>query len=251
MNWLVSMRVCGYGAVFYLLLSLLFVPAQAQNIYTENFPPYNYQVDGKLSGLSSKIIQQMAREIGAEPSITFLPWSRAYKYAKERANTGIFSIVRVPPREADFQWVGPIETVNMGIYTSELNDNEYFGENEERLEQAKEAVSVGVQRGGAAEKILTSMGFKNLYHSATTRKAILRLIDYRYELLALDGNYLKFILEAENIPLSRIRRVADIGEFDLYLAFSNSTPTEVVEKWQQALDIIRSRSLDEKQDLMN
>jgi polar amino acid transport system substrate-binding protein len=245
------MKVCGYGALFYLLLSLLLNPAHSQNIYTENFPPYNYEVDGKLLGLSSKIIQKMAREIGAEPSITFLPWARAYRYAKERENSGIFSIVRVPPREADFQWVGPIETVNMGIYTSEQNSVEYSGENEERLEQARQAVSIGVQRGGASEKILMSMGFKNLYHSATTRKAILRLIDYRYELLALDGNYLKFILEAENIPLSRIRRVADLGEFDLYLAFSNSTPKEVVERWQQALDTIRNRSQDENTDLMN
>ncbi|WP_085899986.1 substrate-binding periplasmic protein [Kiloniella majae] len=251
MSWLVSMRSCGYGAVFYLLLSLLFVPAHAQTIYTENFPPYNYEVDGKLLGLSSKIIQKMAREIGVEPSISFLPWARAYKYAKDRENSGIFSIVRVPSREPDFQWVGPIETVNMGIYTSELNDNEYFGENDQRLEQAKEAVSIGVQRGGAAEKILMSMGFKNLHHSATSRKAILRLIDHRYELLALDGNYLQFILEAENIPQSRIRRVADIGEFDLYLAFSNSTPTEIVEKWQQALDTIRNRSLSEDKGVMN
>ncbi|WP_216825434.1 ABC transporter substrate-binding protein [Kiloniella sp. EL199] len=234
-----------------MLLGVFFGSAHSQNIYTENFPPYNYQVDGELLGLSSKVIQEMAREIGVEPSITFLPWARAYRYAKEKENSGIFSIVRVPPREADFQWVGPIESVNLGIYTSELNSVEYSGENEKRLEQARQATSVGVQRGGAAEKILTSMGFKNLYHSATTRKAILRLADYRYELLALDENYLRFILEAENIPLSRIRRVADLGEFDLYLAFSNSTPIEVVKKWRHALDIIRSRSQSEDKDLMN
>ncbi|MFD2206353.1 substrate-binding periplasmic protein [Kiloniella antarctica] len=245
------MKLCGYGAVFYLLLSLFLAPAYSQTIYTENFPPYNYQVDGKLQGLSSQMIQKMAHEIGVEPSISFLPWARAYKYAKERENSGIYSIVRIPSRESDFHWVGPIETVNMGIYTSELSGDEYFGENEERLGQAKIAPSIGVQRGGAAEKILTSMGFKNLDHSETTRKAILRLINHRYELLALDGNYLQFILEAESIPLTRIRRVADIGTFDLYLAFSRSTPIEVVKKWQQALDIIRSRSAKESDDVIN
>ncbi|KKJ78453.1 hypothetical protein WH95_04020 [Kiloniella litopenaei] len=247
----VSMKLCGYGVVVFLLLSMFSGAVHSQNIYTENFPPYNYQVDGKLVGLSSKIIQKMADEIGAEPSISLLPWSRAYKFAKERKNSGIFSIVRVPPREADFQWVGPIETVNMGIYTSELNAIEYSGGNETRLEQARQAASIGVQRGGAAEKILMSMGFKNLYHSATTRKAILRLIDHRYELLALDENYVEYILKAENIPLSRIRRVADIGEFNLYLAFSNSTPIDVVEKWQQALDTIKSRSQLENDELTN
>ena len=245
------MKSCGYGAVFYLLLSLFIGPAHSQNIYTENFPPYNYEDDGKILGLSSQIIQKMADEIGVEPSISFLPWARAYKYAKERGNSGIFSIVRIPSREADFQWVGPIETVNIGIYTSELNTNRYSGENEQRLNQAKKVPSIGVQRGGAAERILTSMGFENLDHSETTREAILRLIEHRYELLALDGNYLRFILEAENISLSRIRRVADVGKFDLYLAFSNSTPKDVVERWQQALDTIRSRSSKESEGVIN
>ncbi len=141
----------------------------------------------------------MAHDLGVTPDISFLPWARAYKYAKERENSGIFSMVRIPSREADFQWVGPIETVNIGIYASELNYERYFGENEQRLDQAKLVSGVGVQRGGAAERILTSMGFENLEYSETTRKAILRLINNRFELLALDANYLKFVLEVEQV----------------------------------------------------
>ncbi len=233
------MKSFRYGFIFCLLFSLISRPALSQTIYTENFPPYNYQVDGKLLGLSSQIIQQMSRELGVQPVISFLPWTRAYKYAKERENSGIFSIVRIPTREDDFQWVGPIETVNIGIYTSEKNHTQYFGDNAHRLNQAKKVPSIGVQRGGAAERILTSMEFLNLDYSETTRKAILRLINNRYELLALDDNYLKFILEAENVPIDRVRRIADVGKFDLYLAFSNSTPKNVVSKWQLALDKIK------------
>ena len=229
-----------HGCVLLFLFCLSPGFSYSQNLYTENFPPYNYQVEGELLGLSSKIVQQIARELEVEPTITLLPWARAYKYATERKNSGLFSIVRIPQREADFQWVGPLATVDIGIYASELTNEEYSGKNEERLEQAKKAVSIGVQRGGASERILTSLGFKNLDYAQTTRKAVLKLVTNRYALLVLDGNYLAYILEAERIPSTRIRRIADLGAFDLYLGFSNSTPKSTIKKWQLALDKIRS-----------
>ncbi len=67
--------------IFAALFSLLFtLPSWAGplTIVTEDFPPYNYEQDGKASGLSSEVVQAVLKEIGLQADIIFYPWRRAY-----------------------------------------------------------------------------------------------------------------------------------------------------------------------------
>ncbi len=213
----------------------------ATEFYTEDFPPYNYLENDELKGIGPKIIKELAREVGEEPKITVLPWARAYKYAQEMPDVGIFSIVRTPKREDVFQWVGPIYTVRIGLYTVKENMSLYQGTNEENLEQARRVGDIAVQLGGAGEELLTTLKFQNLNKIVNINKALFLLLKGRYDLLETSDAYMAYMAKEEGVSVDVVSEAAFIGQYDMYLAFSKSTPLTTVQKWQNALDRIQKR----------
>ena len=230
--------------LFYALTFLIFMITNvwAVEFYTEDFPPYNYLKNDELVGIGPKIVRALAKEVGEDPKITVLPWVRAYKYAQEKQNTAIFSIVRTPKRELDFQWVGPLYTVRVGLYTTSNNKHLYGNDNEANLEQARKVGDVAVQMGGAGEELLTTLKFKNLNPILDADKSFLLLLRGRYDILEASDVYMAYIMEEEQVSETMVSEVAVIGQYDMYLAFSNSTPAETVDKWQQALEHLMAKS---------
>ncbi|WP_417465786.1 substrate-binding periplasmic protein [Kordiimonas sp.] len=101
------------GAVWFvgLLLLLGVVPASAEDVvvYTENYPPYNYQgPGGEVEGLATAKVRQILDDAGLSYSIKLVPWARAMLYAQTRKNALIYTITRTPDREAQFDWLAPL-----------------------------------------------------------------------------------------------------------------------------------------------
>ncbi|WP_421779737.1 substrate-binding periplasmic protein [Kiloniella litopenaei] len=213
----------------------------ALEFYTEDFPPYNYMEGKELKGIGPNIIRELSKEVGDEPKITVLPWARAYKYAQEIPEVGIFSIVRTPKREDVFHWVGPLYTVRIGLYAEKANKHLYQGTNEENLDQARKVGNIAVQLGGAGEELLTTLRFQNLNKIVNVNKAMFLLLKGRYDLLETSDAYMSYMAKEEGISVDVVSEIALIGQYDMYLAFSKSTPLEVVQKWQDALDRLRQR----------
>ena len=84
--------------------------------YTEDVPPLNYVDKGKISGYSTEVLRLAAQEAGLSLSIEAQPWLRAYAAVQKSPNALLFTVVRTPEREAQFQWVGPIDRA-ASIYT--------------------------------------------------------------------------------------------------------------------------------------
>ncbi|WP_020594478.1 substrate-binding periplasmic protein [Kiloniella laminariae] len=226
LGWLVSTAFC----------------ASALEFYTEDFPPYNYVEDGKLKGIGPKIVRELMAEVGESPDIIVLPWVRAYKYAQERSNSAIFSIVRTPNRESEFQWVGPLYTVRVGLYAAGENRQLYSHDNDANLAQAMKTGNIAVQLGGAGEELLTSRGFKNLNPVLNVEKSLFLLLKGRYDLLETSDVFMAYAIEKEGLAVEAASEAVLIGQYDMYLAFSNNTPAAVVQKWQDALDRLRKRT---------
>jgi len=107
------------------LLSLLIPSAAAADqatsakdpVYiTEQFPPFSYQEDGKLQGISVDLLEKMLGHMNMtlnKSEINLLPWDQGYQMALQDNNTVIFSTGRIPEREALFKWVGPISSIKV------------------------------------------------------------------------------------------------------------------------------------------
>ena len=73
------------------LLAFLFLPVPAPALeisaLTEALPPLNYEVDGRVVGFSSELLDLMAKESGITVNKQVLPWARAYELVTRQSNT--------------------------------------------------------------------------------------------------------------------------------------------------------------------
>ena len=144
------------GAGFVAALSLAYTPALALELsaLTEALPPLNYELDGKVVGFSSDLLDLMAKEAELTVVKRVLPWARAYDMVSRQPNTLIYSLARTPEREALFHWVGPISSRRILLYR--LNDRADISL--KSLDDAR-AYRIGVVRESASAKGLIKLGF--------------------------------------------------------------------------------------------
>ena len=107
------MRIC-----FFFLFVLCWNNSWAIDIeiYTENWPPLNFENGGKITGFTTDIVREIQRRTKIKGEIKLLPWKRAYFNALNKKNALIYSIVRNPQREGLFRWVGPIYPRRVSLF---------------------------------------------------------------------------------------------------------------------------------------
>ncbi len=89
------------------------------NIYTENYPPFNYKDKmGLPVGQSTLIVEKVMKAAGVEYKISFVPWARALKFAAENVNACVYSASRTPERERRYQWIGPLVENSWTVFGS-------------------------------------------------------------------------------------------------------------------------------------
>ena len=91
-----------------LLLCTIGAPVSALTFFTENNPPMNLRVNGKITGSSTEVVTEMAKRAGLPVEIVMMSWNEGYARAKDGVDACIYSTVRRPDRFKLFQWVGPI-----------------------------------------------------------------------------------------------------------------------------------------------
>lgn len=84
--------------------------------YTENLAPLNYEQGGQARGFSVELLRLMATEAGLDLNIQVLPWVRAKSVAAQETGSLLFTLTRLPERESQYQWVGPVGPRRIHIY---------------------------------------------------------------------------------------------------------------------------------------
>jgi polar amino acid transport system substrate-binding protein len=119
-----------------ILLLILFIPGMmAQSlpsdilILTEEYPPFNYMDNSTLKGISVDFLESAFSHMGIDiphDSIKSLPWAEAYNTTLTRNNTLLFTTGRIPQREDQFLWAGPIISDTKVLWGSLKNDSTFI-----------------------------------------------------------------------------------------------------------------------------
>lgn len=213
--------------------------AQDLKIVTATWAPYMYQQeDGSPSGIGTEIVQATLAKAGIEAGITFYPWARAYKVALEEPNILVYMIIKLPEREPSFKWVGPIVSVKSVLHKHKNRKDVTIG----ALEDAK-AFTIGTTRNAAGHQFLLNRGFKekkHVYVQDSNKESVRKFFEGRVDLeSSVDLN---FMYEAKRggFSYSDVEQAWVLFENEGYMAFSRSTPDEVVERVQAAFDQIKA-----------
>ena len=92
------------------------LPAHALTLITEENPPLNFTDGGKLTGYATDVVTEMGRRAKVPLKFDVMAWSKGYPMAQAGKDHCIYSTARLPARERQFQWVGPIAFNRWGVF---------------------------------------------------------------------------------------------------------------------------------------
>lgn len=226
------------------LLSLLIPPATATNqaapakdlVYiTEQFPPFSFQEDGKLQGISVDLLDKMLGHMNMtlnRSDIKLLPWDQGYQMALQDNNAVIFSTGRIPEREALFKWVGPISSIKVALFASKEKHIKINSPGDLR------ALKIGVVRDSAEEPLVIKAGAKpgNLVERNNTTELIDMLKAGTIDAWAYPDLVGIWLAKKAGLNASKYEIVYQLDEgTPLYYAFNRNTSNSTVQAFQQAL----------------
>lgn len=230
------------NALFGLLLISLFalqIPltrADTLQVLTEEFPPYNYTEQGRLTGFSTEVVRAVLQEAHIDGVFQSQPWARAYETALHADSVLIYSIARTPQREALFKWVGMIAPTDFYLYALPQRKLQFT-----QLEQAK-SYQIATVNEDVGEQFLISKGFqkgKNLQSSVRYELNYDKLKQGRVDLWIMTDLVATYLArQSGDDPaqsLARSYAIRELSSDGLYMAFGAKTPDALVERLRQAL----------------
>ena len=207
-------------------------------VITEEWAPFNYTENGKITGFSVEIVSLILEALGQEPSIRMLPGVRGKRLLNSRPRTIMFSMFRTPQRESLYKWAGPL--CDGSIFFYKLRDNPKVFRS---MADLKQAGTVACRYVGLVPTLLLQHGFKNLDMTATSSLQVYRkLLLGRCDLAISDTNLgVRYHLKRLHAPQDAFKRIPiKIFESQLYIAFSKDFSDRYVRLWQEALDSLKS-----------
>ena len=199
---------------------------------------YAYQRDDRVVGPGIRIAEETLRSAQlTDYSLSLYPWARAYEKALHEPNVLIFPLDRTPARETLFKWVGEIHRVASRLY--KLRDNRDITVSS--LEEAKQ-YSIGVVRNDAKQIYLQQRGFTRLVISANNHDNFQKLLNRQIQLLPMPENTARLMSQDAQMDFASLEEVYILDEqpHRVHLAFSLSTPDEVVAKAQRAFEELKA-----------
>ncbi|MBI1834983.1 MAG: transporter substrate-binding domain-containing protein [Burkholderiales bacterium] len=210
--------------IFRLLLALLALSAtghshaQTLSIYCEEDRPLQfYDQDHQLTGLGVDVLQEIQKRVGNKDKIQVVPWSRGMSKLNHDPNTILMTMARTPEREALYQWIGPIASVEYALYGKA--DSELKIDN---IEDAKKIHLIGVYRDDIRDQTLTRLGFNNLDRASSNISSF------------------KKLMIASGYQVSDVKLIFPLFKSGLYFGVSKATNPTIVSKWNRALNDIKS-----------
>jgi polar amino acid transport system substrate-binding protein len=201
-------------------------------VYTELLPPYQFSVDGNITGIATQNVIRILDAAKLSHQIIMVPWARAYELVQTDKNSLIYSMNRTPEREDQFHWLAVVASIEISFVAAKDKAIKVSS-----LNNVKSYITA-VVRGGYAYHYLTTHGFtegENLLLVSSIDEQINLLIHNKIDLLFTD-------IEIVQNKLLQLGLRADLVEAvlrdpswhrDLYLASAKSAPASFVEKIKQ------------------
>ena len=204
-------------------------------IYTESSAPMSFLNEkGELVGAGVEIVKEIQKRVGSNDKIQLLPWARGYRYLQKKKNVLLFSTGRTKQREELFQWIGPIVRIKWALYGKKSQPKLA------NLEDAKKLKQISTVRQDGRERFLKEKGFTNI-HSVSNSYQKTRMVD-KDRSTAFTGSNIGYVkvLKAAGLNSENYHEIVVLKNIDLYIAVSKKTDKSIKEKWQKALDEMKS-----------
>lgn len=206
--------------------------AQDLSLYCEEDRPLQfYNAQGKLTGFTIDVVEEIQKRLSTKFPIQVVPWARGVEMLNRNPNTLLFTMARTPERENLYQWIGPITYVKYELFAKADSDIKINS-----LDDAKKLKLIGVYRNDIRDQTLTRLGFTNLDRAASNISSFKKLMVGRVTVYADSKLGVAGVAKAAGYQESDVKPVFHLFDSPLYIAVSRDTNKNVVSKWNDILD---------------
>lgn len=205
-------------------------------ILTEENPPLNFTRNGELTGTGTQVIREMVKRGGLDARLAVMSWEQAFARAGKENQVCVYSTVRNPQREKQFQWVGPVAQGSYSVFA--LAD---FSGSLTRVDELKAYRIATV--GDARAAFLRESGVVNLVESPDDAALPKRLTLDRKKAGGADlwmAQHYGAVAKAKAAGVEVKPVLKAILTRPYWLACNPGVSREVIEKLRSALSSMRS-----------
>ncbi|MDD1752591.1 MAG: transporter substrate-binding domain-containing protein [Methanotrichaceae archaeon] len=226
-------------ATFSCLASDQTVSAKDLTYITEQYPPYNYQEDGKLQGISVDLLEKIWEKMGTElnrSAIKLLPWTEGYERTLKENNTVLFTAWRIPEREQLFKWVGPVASGSDALLAKNNKNISIIAP------QDLKNYKIGAIENDIAVQRLLNKGIKkeDLILETNSTPIIEMLKNGTIDAWAYNDIAGLWLLQQSGANASDYKVAYVLAQGNGYYAFNKEIPDSIVQSFQQALDSVKN-----------
>lgn len=204
--------------------------------YTEQYPPITFRdKSGSITGFGTDIVREIMKRNQTFGEIRLSSWSNGYNLALYHPNICLFTMDQTVSREPLFKWVGPIGSNVTYIYTKSGS-----GITLNSLNEAKSLNSIGTVSSWFSDQYLRNQGFTNLVSDSDPAVMTQMLINGEIDAFVCTSVTFPSILRELGYGYESVVPSVPIISSDFYIAFSKSTPTSLVERWQSSFLAMKS-----------
>jgi len=210
-------------------------------LITEEYPPFNFSLDGVRQGIATDALIEMLAAAGSLKShkdVASIPWARGYQIALRTPNVLLYSMTRTEAREKLFKWVGPIVPADIVLLEKKSRRLKISD-----LQQLNEPnMRIGVVLDDVGEQLLKEHQISDKHIFPLNKGIYLAkmLKEDRIDLAAYDQLVLFWQLKQLGENPKDYAPVYTLDESGYYYALSLGTSDRLVEKLQKELDRIKA-----------
>ncbi len=161
-----------------------------------------------------------------------------FSQARDGRNILLYSVGRTSERENLFYWIGPLFTMEIGLYSSDAQRIRIS-----HLEDARN-YRIGVVRGDMRDQLFTSLGGFQLTRYRNSRNLLRGLERGRVDVVPLAKMTVPYVLEHLSLPAEAIELVFEsriLHQADLYIVLGRESDPALAVRLQQAWKRLESR----------
>ena len=221
------------------------ISAPKLQVVTEEGYPINYldTNTGEVVGFATEFLKLLLQEADLEYELKLIPWSRAYRKAISEPNVIIYSMGRLPERESQFEWIGPVMDITYNLYGLTRKADQYPRD----IEKLK-TYRVAVTKNDLNHSYLKNNGFTNLIfvHDYPHMNNLLERERVDFIASSLTGTY--FFTQRYNKGFSYLTPIHGFSDLDvsLYYAVSKNTDSGVVKRLKEAYKVLVDKGVFDK-----
>lgn len=200
--------------------------AETLHFVTEEYAPFNYSRDGRITGIAVEQLAAITKAAGIDYTLEIMPWARAFALAENQPMNCVFTTGYNRERAGRFVWVNPLLKDEMVLLKRKDGSK-----GPDSMQEAL-AMKVGSQRGDFAVEALEDLGFKDIDLAADIDISVRKLLSGRIDLMPTSiKTYENLVNQGQPVEKAMLMAGQVYG-----LACHKGTPPDLITRLQAALD---------------